>query len=381
MSESLIDIIQRLLVLPTAHFHEHHILAEVHRFAAERSLIIDTDEVGNITLSTVDAAPSGLCLTAHMDHPALGFGVHESTRDILFEKLGGLPVDLARKARVLLYETTTGTGLADPVGGGSVTAFLEEGVPGATAEFPLFRVRVDEEVPEGELFAVWDLTPCAFEGTRIIGTACDDLVGVAVALATLERCLEIDMAVSVLLTRAEETGFGGMLAAVSEGNLERDLVYVNIECSSCRAGAPLGAGPVIRVGDRRWVFDAGVTGALATVARDLDGKNESFRVQRRLMDGGVCEATPLSHSGRATGAVALPLDNYHNNGGDALRPEAVHLDDAENLVTLLTGLASQPQGARAVVDASTRQLNDMFLSHRVPQIERLKQTMPTIGKP
>ena len=99
------------------------------------------------------------------------------------------------------------------------------------------------------------------------------------------------------------------------------------------------------------------------------------------MDGGVCEATPLSHSGRATGAVALPLDNYHNNGGDALRPEAVHLDDAENLVTLLTGLASQPQGARAVVDASTRQLNDMFLSHRVPQIERLKQTMPTIGKP
>jgi endoglucanase len=264
---------------------------------------------------------------------------------------------------------------AVPVGAGAVTSFLEEGIPGSPNPTPAFRVRVDDEVPEDtDLFAIWDLTPCALEGERIVGTACDDLAGVCVALATMDCCLEEGVAISVLLTRAEETGFGGMLAALEADRLDREAIYINIECSSCKAGAPLGAGPVIRVGDRRWIFDAGVTGALSRCADDLAQRVDGFSVQRRLMDGGVCEATPLSRSGRATGAVALPLDNYHNDGGKRLRPEAVHLGDAENLVLLLTNLASQRCGAHAVVVDSVAALDDLLRSRHTSQVDRLRRT-------
>lgn len=371
MPEAFIDIVRRLLPLPTAPYHEHHVIEEVRRFASQRSLSIEADEFGNLSLS-VGTPTSGLCLTAHLDHPALGLARRESTRDILFEKLGGVPTDLTRDARVLLYDTAPGRTLPEPIGGGSVTAFLEEGVPGSSTPCPAFRVRVDGDVPDVELFAVWDLTPCALEGERIVGRACDDLVGVCVALATLDHCHEQGASLSVLLTRAEETGFGGMLAAVEAGGLDAEAAYINIECSSYRAGAPLGDGPVIRVGDRRWIFDAGVTAALSCCAEKLTRTQPGFRVQRRLMDGGVCEATPLSRSGRATGAVALPLDNYHNNGGHHLLPEAVHLRDAENLVTLLAELALQPQGARAVDDDSVSALDGMLSSRRALQIERLR---------
>jgi putative aminopeptidase FrvX len=374
MHESLCDTVCRLLPLPTAPYHEHHIAAEIRRYASERGLAVEADEFGNLMLRTPGATPSGLCLTAHMDHPALGFGVRESTRDIFFEKLGGVPTQLTRNARVVLYNTTPAQGLPEPVGRGSVTAFLEEGLPGSDTPCPAFRVRVDDDIPNddsvGELFAVLDLPPFTLDGNIVTGIACDDLVGVCVALATVDRCRAQGVGVSVLLTRAEETGFGGMLAAVRAGGLPADDIYINIECSSCRAGAPLGDGPVIRVGDRRWIFDAGVTEALTTCADELAG--DGFRVQRRLMDGGVCEATPLSRSGRRTGAVALPLDNYHNNGGDRLRTEAVHLQDGENLVALLTHFAQKP-GARAVVDDSVQALDDRLASRGQQQLDRLQR--------
>ena len=375
MCAAFIDIVQRLLPVPTAPYHEHHVIAEILRFASERSLTVEADEFGNLSLAVGGTPKAGLCLTAHLDHPALGEATRESARDILFEKLGGIPTDLARDAPVLLYDTAPQNTLPEPIGRGSVTAFLEEGIPGSSAPCPAFRVRVEGDVPEVEMFAVWDLTPFALKGERIVGRACDDLVGVCVALATLENCLEQGAPLSVLLTRAEETGFGGMLAAVETGRLDTDTVYVNIECSSCRAGAPLGEGPVIRVGDRRWIFDAGVTEALCACAEKLTRTQRGFHVQRRLMDGGVCEATPLSRSGRVTGAVALPLDNYHNHGGDRLQPEAVHLGDAENLVALLTQLALQPQGAAAFVDDSVSALDHMLAARRQPQLERLRRRM------
>ncbi|MBT6149509.1 MAG: hypothetical protein HOH74_28985 [Gemmatimonadetes bacterium] len=372
MPQSLIETLRRLLPLPTAPCHEHHIIAEIRGYASQRAVSLTSDAFGNLLLQVPDAAPSGLCLTAHMDHPALGFSVPESTRDVFFEKLGGVPTHLTRNARVLLYDTVpTAAAVPEPVGRGTVTALLEEGIPGSAVPCPAFRVRVDDNVPQGVLFAVFDLTRCAFEGERIIGTACDDLAGVCVALATLDRCMAQDVGVSVLLTRAEETGFGGMLAALHAGKLSPDDIYVNIECSSCRAGAPLGEGPVIRVGDRRWIFDAGVTEALSRCADELSV--DGFRVQRRLMDGGVCEATPLSRSGRRTGAVALPLDNYHNNGGDRLRAEAVHLQDAQNLVTLLSHLAQKPHGARSVVEGAEQSLDEMLDARRQPQVDRLQR--------
>lgn len=372
MHDTLLDLVEQLLPLPTAACHEHHVVAAVRRYCLHHGIDVSSDTFGNLVLLTGGARDSGLCLTAHLDHPALGFGVPESSRDVLFERLGGVPTALTRDASVLLYDTAaSGDCPPAPVASGTVSAFLHEGAPGMAA--PAFRVRTNEAVPAGDLFAVWDQTPCAIEADRIVGTACDDLVGVCVALAVLQVCRLQDIGLSVLLTRAEETGFGGMLAAIEAETLPAADVFINIECSSCRAGAPLGDGPVVRVGDRRWLFDAGVTEALNVCATELAASRDGFRVQRRLMDGGVCEATPLARSGRATGAVALPLDNYHNNGGDRLRPEAVHLQDAENLVALLTHLAQKPAGAQATRQTSVQALDDMLATRRQAQTQRLMQ--------
>ena len=83
------------------------------------------------------------------------------------------------------------------------------------------------------------------------------------------------------------------------------------------------------------------------------------------MDGGICEATVLMNAGLQTGAVALPLKNYHNSGKKSLKPEAVHLDDALGLVDLLIHMATIPGGISTAQRAAARELNkEMNKRHR-----------------
>ncbi len=65
------------------------------------------------------------------------------------------------------------------------------------------------------------------------------------------------------------------------------MVGVSLEASRTLPGAVVGKGPVVRLGDRRTVFDAGALKVLSELAeRVLPGGH-----QRRIMEGGVCEAT------------------------------------------------------------------------------------------
>lgn len=376
VSEPFADIATRLLALPTAANHEHFVIAEIQRFAAERRLPVHADRVGNIVLSSTGETDSGLCLTAHLDHPAMGFPVHESGRVLRFDKLGGVPVELAQGGRVLVFDV--GGDPSEPAASGIVSEVLKDGAGSSDSGQPAFRVQLDAAAPDGQLFAVWDLPACRTVENRLEATACDDLAGVAVALTTLEQCQASAVGVSLLLTRAEETGFGGMLAAIQDSSVPEAQVYINIECSSCRAGAPLGEGPVLRVGDRRWIFDPGVTGALSEVARQLHETDDTYRIQRKLMDAGACEATPLARSGRATGAVALPLDNYHNDGIDRIRAEAIDLRDADRLICLLSRFAHYPGGVGAAVSAANADLDSQLSQRHEAQIDRLVQTQTTL---
>jgi putative aminopeptidase FrvX len=368
MPHDYLAIARRLLQQPTAAFHEHYVVAAVVGLAADLGAALQADAAGNLTLRVQGAVDPGLCLTAHLDHPALGFGRLQE-EELLFERLGGVPDEFTAGARVRIFDAArAGDGrVPEPLTGGTVTARPAE----VEATVPTYRVRPDEAVQGDRLFAVWDLPDCELDGSRLIGTACDDLAGAAVALAVLDRCRDKGIALSVLLTRAEETGFGGMLAAVADHSLPPAELYVNIECSSCLAGAPLGDGPVVRVGDKRWLFDAPATGALDAAGEAVDkARDGGAPVQRRLMGAGTCEATPLQRSGRATGAVALPLDNYHNHGGDRLRAEAVDLEDARTLVDLLAELA----GSGPMVEALQRpgrRLDEQLDERRQAQMPRL----------
>jgi endoglucanase len=149
-----------------------------------------------------------------------------------------------------------------------------------------------------------------------------------------------------LLTRGEEVGFVGAIAHFDLGWLERarrPIVAISLETSRTLPNALIGKGPVVRLGDRRTVFDPGCLQILMEVAeQELPGKH-----QRRVMDGGACEATAAIAWGLPAIGISVPLGNYHNqgleggpdcSGPDGPAPEFVHLDDIDGLLLLCRGL-------------------------------------------
>jgi endoglucanase len=143
-----------------------------------------------------------------------------------------------------------------------------------------------------------------------------------------------------MLTRAEETGFIGAIHAAVTGSIPADARLLSIEASRASVDAPLGNGPVIRVGDAVTVFDRELTNRISRAVAA-----SGLRHQRKLMVGGACEATAFGVYGYPTTGLCLPLGNYHNMGnldeveagrGEA-RPmlEEVSLDDFHGMVDLL----------------------------------------------
>jgi endoglucanase len=198
---------------------------------------------------------------------------------------------------------------------------------------------------------------------------------VAAALTALVRAQQAhDSHFSVLLTRAEEVGFVGALAACDLGTLAADTQILSIECSRELAEAPVGGGPVVRVGDGSSVFSSDLTNRVAHVA-----KRRKIRHQRRLMGGGSCEATAFAAMGWEATGLCLALGNYHNMVGidqvlankrrARLAPEEIDVDDFHGLVDLLAALAAD-------LNATTSDLPEKM--KRIYQTERhVLDTPPT----
>ncbi len=124
---------------------------------------------------------------------------------------------------------------------------------------------------------------------RLRAPACDDLAGVAASLEAFDRLRSVDGAghVGVLLTRAEEVGFIGAIAAATGGTIPTDARLICVEMSRSFDDSPIGAGPVVRVGDASSVFAPHLTGAMTEAAKSLAGRRSEFLFQRKLMAGGI----------------------------------------------------------------------------------------------
>jgi endoglucanase len=206
-------------------------------------------------------------------------------------------------------------------------------------------VRVDAPVAPGSV-GMFDLPPVRVRGHKFLSRVCDDLAGLAAAMTALDELHRAKArpraTVALLVTRAEEVGFVGAVAAVRDGALLRksDLL-ISIECSSVQPFAPQGAGVILRVGDRTSVFDSGLMYFLLERARKLAKRDKSFAFQRALMPGGSCEGTVFDAWGYTTGGVCLPLVNYHNmdRATKRLAPEIIDLRDWRSMVSLFVDLA------------------------------------------
>ena len=312
--------------LPTASGLEGAVIGWARSWARRRAdLLLSEDSGGNLLITQKGRHNRDPVLAvAHMDHPA--FVVTDvSGRSATFEFRGGVRPEYFDRARV---EFATGPGSH-----GRVTSYdptTRRGILEATGPTPragdIARWRLPSRKREGRLFA----------------PACDDLAGCAAALAALDRARRRpDLRhFGVLLTRAEEMGFLGAIHAAKTGGIPAQARILSIETSRSSSDAPIGGGPVIRVGDAASVFDHDLTNR---VSRAVAGSG--LRHQRKLMSGGVCEATAFGAYGYQTTGLCLPLGNYHNMGdleeveagrGQARpMPEEVSLADFHGLVDLL----------------------------------------------
>jgi endoglucanase len=321
--------LEALTHLPTVAGREEAVIAFVERWAAERDgVAIRRDASGNLILSGPHPPRRPpLWITAHLDHP--GFMADDGGM-ITFR--GGMGAPYFEGGPAVEFFPPDEAPIV-----GTLTSWDADAGVGT----------VDVDVPPGTI-GRWHFDPADLGITDGVLRApgCDDLAGVAAALSVLERTRsDPDLGhVGLLLTRAEEVGFVGAIAACVDGTIAPDARLICLETSRAFDWAPIGAGPVVRVGDRVSVFTPELTDRVSVIAGDLDRPT-----QRKLMDGGACEATAFVAHGFAATCICLPLGNYHNQGdlprveaGEVTgvpAPEYIALDDHEGLVELLVAVA------------------------------------------
>lgn len=328
--ESL-SLLEPLLSLPTAPFNERFVSAFLREQLTRCGIEFSTDEYGNILARSGGAAE--LALVAHMDHP--GFEIvsaSASTAEAAW--YGGVDARYFRGAGVVVYDQDTGA----VVSRGTIRKIRKN----AAGRVEAMTLSMKRRVRAGD-FGTWNLVPFRRARGLIHTKGADDLVGCAAVLLTLKLLQANGVATGVrgIFTRGEEYGFLGTLGMIRSGALPREVKVVSVETSKALPGVVLGGGPVIRLGDRASMFDHRMVYFMDAVARDLAKRDRRFRFQRRVMDGGTCEATPYQLAGHIAGGVAIPLHNYHNQGKTRIGAEAVAIGDVESAVELLAELAQR----------------------------------------
>lgn len=383
-SAGLWERLRALLFCPTAPFFEHAPREHLARRLTRAGVSSFVDPDGNLVVGLASAReyvgwiraqrtsrlPAPLWV-AHLDHPGLVLApdpVASERRLWAARWLGGGPisglvghsvecgptgirgvvraVDLARATEPLTQR------LADGIAAG-ITVEITGPLP---RELERGRARSFGYLHFGE--QAW------LESGLIMTKAADDLIGCAVIaelaeLAAKRRRQAVRRSpVVAVLTRAEEVGFVGWLAHLQryypvrrEPTAIGGPLVVSLETSRELPGAEIGQGAVLRLGDRASLFDATALELWRASARACD-----LRHQRRIMDGGTCEATAALAFGLRTIGLSVPLGGYHNQDwvdagalaalpppASPLRspkpvPERVALRDVENAIELCSVL-------------------------------------------
>jgi len=354
-------VARKILSQPTVTFLEHGPAQAIREMArALPGLRLRQDDAGNLlVMHGSPSAKTPLVLMAHLDHP--GFAIDRIEEDL---------VELTFRGGVRLAHARPGSRLAffhpsssKRTGRGVLTkAFGGEGDRAAMLAKGQARVTQGRAVAGG--FTMWDFPGFAIRTGRIVSRCIDDLLGASAAFAAIEeihRRKPRGAQVWALFTRAEELGFLGAFEAIRLRTVPKTARVLSLETSPALPHAPQKGGVIVRVGDARSLFDARVSAVLHDVAKELAAHDPGFRFQRRLMDGGSCEATPFCAAGYRAGGLALPLGNYHNmsglhGGARGIGPEHVVRSDYLSMVKLLVRLGEISSDFPAREKATTSSL-------------------------
>jgi len=355
---------------PTAPYREEQVIAWVLAWARRRRrhIKVTRDPAGNVHLHYRRGRATGplLVIEAHLDHPGfVATGCDKQGRlTALFR--GGVRPSHFKKARAAFWvpapsatavpaKTARRAASATNRGHWVRTAVLETKPGGPHGALQVLLKKPPEAIAPGTL-GMWDLPDARVRGKLFAARVCDDLAGAAAALCLLEELIarRRPAHVRVLLTRAEEVGFAGVLAVAQNGWIPRRARIIGLETSRGSATAPQGAGPVVRVGDRTGTFASGLTHFVAQAAGSIADREASFKYQRKLMDGGTCNSTAFCAFGYEATGLCLALGNYHNmtipgeigwkdapTAGPGIAAETIHLDDFAGLVRILVAAVAR----------------------------------------
>ncbi len=353
-----------LTQIPTAAGKERRVIDWVRRWAAERpAFVIVEDPAGNLTIQfgdvlrgRVPASGPPIYFTAHMDHPAFVVDRILAPGVLQLGFRGGVMDDYFDQARITVHTRD----------GARVAATLTGKADSERPAFPAYLAETDaaaDGVSVGDV-ATWELPEAEIRDGLLHTSACDDLAALAAALAAFDvlrikaEAGETVPDTRVLLTRAEEIGFIGAIAACREKTMPAGSRVLALENSRSFDDSPIGGGPIVRVGDRMSIFSPSLTAAVARRAEDISGgpaqptasqkaADRTWKWQRKLMAGGACEATVFCGFGYEATCLCLPLGNYHNMadltavqaGKNTTKPrvgrEFISIADFDGLVDLL----------------------------------------------
>lgn len=367
-------LLQTLLIQPTAPFREHYVRAVIEATARRLDLRTRRDRFGNVYVAYRQGRSAPIAFTAHMDHP--GFEVLVGGRRPQARLLGGVKASHLRAARVVFHpDPRSARGRAHAVAApagvrGRVVSVHSHRPRGARRPVVEIECTCRAHVEPGS-FGYFDLPGFELQRGRLASKALDNLVSCGAILAVMARLRRRRSAADLLgvFTRAEEVGFVGAGGVLRSRALAASRPLVVLESSQASAQAPIGSGPVLRVGDRMTSFGPEMDVWLADRAAELARRRKRFRYQRALMTGGACEASLYVLHGRRVGALALPLGNYHNmtpRGG--IGPEFISPEDFDNLMLLMEHLCARPpepgvvRTRRAELDAVYARLSSRLLS-------------------
>jgi putative aminopeptidase FrvX len=358
MSSKHLRILKEVVDLPTAPFIENNVIAYIRDFVSRRpQLGLQADRFGNLL---VRYQPSGraisvrrpLVFAAHMDHPGFAATRMVDASHVEAEFRGWVSSSFFDRERIQFFSdgrwvpgVITEVLLDQPKtrlerrARVSADTFRDQNPPRSVI------ARVKTAVQTGSP-GMWRLPDARVRGHLLHTRACDDLAGLAGVLCMLDEICrrKTKTPCCAFFTRAEEVGFAGALAAVEDRSLPKESVVIAVECSKAITGVAFGDGPVLRVGDRASVFTPAATAYCQVVAEELAKRDKTFRIQRKLMDGGTCESTAYCHYGYDATGICLPLGNYHNMDFEKQRigPEFIDVRDFENLVKWFVAIAESP---------------------------------------
>ena len=359
-----------LLALPTAPFVEHSVREYVLSFV--RKLANTTtreDKAGNILIRYKHPQarrPRPICLSAHMDHPGFVADRMIDKSTIRAYWHGGVPPQFFDNARVRFH--VAGQWVYGKI---VSTEVKQEGFLKAQLRVESADIRITKPkntiIPNGSP-GMWDLPEPRIRGDHIHARACDDLIGCTGLLACLETLSRTHAHTEAyfLFTRAEEVGFAGAMTACKLKTVPKKCLMLAIETSSVIPGVEMGAGPILRVGDKASIYSPGLTAWCGRIAEMLTEKKKGFAFQRKLMDGGSCEATAYGMEGYQTTGICVALGNYHNcdKVRGKLAPEYVSLSDLANMIDWFVALAQDTADLKPLDKGVIKRLGQIEKKYR-----------------